>query len=147
MILISNLENILILIFVSLSTNCQYRWNLCDCRAKSDIVFVLDCSWRTEEKTCWFSTMTVPLSLCCKIWCRLSEMRTMLWSTTSLWWSCWQPAPRARTLIQSSSATHFCRLMILSKWSRTKAAFQRWWNINPTWMFSWKAHHGIFEKC
>lgn len=86
-------------------------------------------SWWTEGRTCWCSTTTAPPSRCCSRWWALNGsalMRTELWPTTTRWWSCWRPAPRARMSTLSWNATLFYHLKTFATSSQTSTVYQRW---------------------
>lgn len=86
------------------------------------------CSWWTLGRMFWSFIMTGPPSRPWSRWCVQSAtgwMKIAPSCTTSIWWSCWPSARRAKTSTPRSNATPCCRWMILSVWSHIKTAFLR----------------------
>lgn len=98
-----------------------------------------DHSWLIQERMSSCSTTTEPLS---RPWFRwwgpsgTGWMRTAPSCTTSIWWSSWPCARRARTSTQRSNATPCSRWMTLSAWWPTRTASPRWATVSPGWVGS-----------
>lgn len=94
------------------------------------VCYQLHSSWR---KSCFLWSFSVNL---CQSWQMISSRdregllrpSAALSSsgTTSLWWSCWRPAPRARTSTPRSNARRCCRWRTWSKWWLMRTASLRW---------------------
>ena len=104
-----------------------------------------DHSWLIQERMSSCSTTTEPLS---RPWFRwwgpsgTGWTRTAPSCTTSIWWSSWPCAQRARTSTRRSNATPCSRWMTVSAWWPTRTASPRWATASPGWVGS-DSPHGV----
>ena len=109
-----------------------------------------DHSWLIQERMSSCSTTTEPLS---RPWFRwwgpsgTGWTRTAPSCTTSIWWSSWPCARRARTSTRRSNATPCSRWMTLSAWWPTRTASPRWATVYSGWVGSARdSPHGVYVE-